>query len=44
MSNGKAEKVSANGGFKKCEVCGYKVRGSNHNEGSHHNKGKKGKS
>jgi len=34
MSNGKGT-----GG--RCKECGYKVRGSNHNEGSHHKTGNK---
>lgn len=27
----------------KCKKCGFKVRGENHNEGTHHKNGKKGK-
>jgi hypothetical protein len=38
MSNGKAKKA---GGYVKCEVCGFKIRGSNHNDGNHHKNGKK---
>ena len=34
MSNGKGSKV-------RCGVCGYKIRGSNHNDGQHHKNRKK---
>ena len=34
MSNGKGTKV-------KCSACGFKIRGSNHNEGKHHLAGQK---